>query len=257
MSEWIRTLCRQRLPRPPAPPQPCLLCTAPGTEPLCPGCELELPYLAGSPGQCRICALPLASDSPYCPQCLHEPPAFELCRVPCRYESPLDWLIHAFKYRGHSVAGRALSRLLGDYLVAQRETGPPQAWPELLVPVPMHWSRRLHRGFNQTELLAADLGRQLGLPAARRALVRRRRTPPQPGLSRRQRAHNLRGACTVRQPHRLAGRRVALVDDVVTTAATARTLARLLIEAGASGVELWALARTPDESHSRAPEPLQ
>lgn len=232
----------------PAPAQPCLLCAAPGTRLLCPDCQFDLPYLTRYPNRCAICALPLPGDSRYCGPCLQTPPAFERCRVVCSYEYPLDHLIHTYKYRRRLSAGRALSELLVDQLRAEREEADEAQWPELLIPVPMHWTRRLQRGFNQTELLAADLGRALGHPVLSRACRRRRRTPAQQGLTRAARTHNLRSAFALTPEGRaqIRGRRIALIDDVVTTTSTVRALSRLLQEAQARTVEVWALARTPD-----------
>lgn len=229
-------------------PQPCLLCAAPGTHLLCPDCEFDLPYLTRHPYRCEICALPLPGDSHYCGHCLKTPPAFDCCRAACTYDYPLDHLIHAFKYRRKLAAGRALSGLLADLLSAERSETETTDSPELLIPVPMHWSRRLKRGFNQTELLAADLGRALDLPMLSRVCRRHQRTQTQQGLTRRARINNLDRAFSLRPDARarIAGRRIALIDDVVTTTSTVRALSRLLTEGGASSVEVWALARTPE-----------
>ncbi len=231
-------------------PQPCLLCAAPGNHLLCPDCEFDLPYLTRHPYRCRICALPLPSDSRYCGSCLQAPPAFERCRAACTYDYPLDHLIHAFKYRRKLATGRALSGLLADKLQAERMEVGEADWPELLIPVPMHWTRRLKRGFNQTELLAADLGRSLNLPVLSRVCRRQQRTRTQQGLTRTARRHNLSHAFVLKPgaQAQLTGRRIALIDDVVTTTSTVRALGHLLQQAGAASVEVWALARTP-ESH--------
>ncbi|ROQ21108.1 ComF family protein [Marinimicrobium koreense] len=229
-------------------PRSCLLCSQPGADLLCPGCEFDLPYLARHDHQCLTCALPLSVDSRYCGYCLQAPPDFERCRVLGIYDYPLDHLVHAFKYRHKLASGRALSGLLAGLLRAEREEEGEETWPELLVPVPMHWTRRLKRGFNQTELLAHDLGRALSLPVLSRVARRPQPTRAQQGLTRTARIHNLSHAFSLnpRTEKRLAGRRVALIDDVVTTTSTVRALSRLIREAGARSVEVWALARTPE-----------
>ncbi len=234
-------------------PNPCLLCARPVKgEQLCSGCAFSLPYLEPSGYRCDLCALPLAEEASYCGRCLSEPPPFERCRAAFRYDYPLDYLIHHFKYHRQLAFGRALANLLAEHLRAARAETHAQAWPEMLLPVPLHWSRRLRRGFNQTELMAADLGRALALPVHSRLCRRNRRTPAQQGLSRKQRERNLRRAfsLTPGASEILAGRRVALLDDVVTTTSTARELSRLLLNAGAREVELWALARTPNGDYS-------
>lgn len=232
----------------PSIPQPCLLCDHPSSERLCQGCRFQLPYLTRYWHRCVLCALPLSTDSAYCGHCLREPPPFERCRLVCSYEFPLDHLIHAFKYERQLPAGRALSELLIEHLKAERQETDERDWPECLIPVPMHWSRRLKRGFNQTELLAKDIGRALALPVHHRLCRRHHRTQAQQGLTRTARIHNLRHAFELRPSaqQKLAGKRVALVDDVVTTTSTVRALSRLLAEAGAASVEVWALARTPE-----------
>lgn len=118
----------------------------------------------------------------------------------------------------------------------------PNEWPDLLVPVPLHWFGRLGRGFNQAQVLSDYLAQQTGCPS--RALLRRKyRSGAQKSLDRRKRLHGIKGvfSCTTS----LQGQRLAIVDDVVTTGATAMEVARCLLAAGAANVDLWALARTP------------
>jgi ComF family protein len=113
----------------------------------------------------------------------------------------------------------------------------------VLVPVPLHPRRRRERGFNQAELLAAALGRRYGLVVASGVLVRRKDTAPQTGLSAAARRANVAGAFAVRHRGAVAGRLLVLVDDVVTTGATARVCAALLRGAGATDVRLLSAAR--------------
>jgi ComF family protein len=117
--------------------------------------------------------------------------------------------------------------------------------PVVLVPVPLHPRRRLERGFNQSELLARELARRTGLEVAAKALVRRKDTAPQAGLSAAERRRNVAGAFAVRQRARVAGRTAVLLDDVWTTGATALACARILREAGATEVRLLSVARVP------------
>jgi len=120
--------------------------------------------------------------------------------------------------------------------------------PDLLLPTPMHWRRRLLRGFNQTLLLARDLSGRLSIPLGDSLCRRVKATPPQQGLSRSKRQKNLKDAFVLSKQGKsaLRNKRVALLDDVVTTGTTARELSRLLIRGGAAEVHLWALARTPE-----------
>ncbi|MGL5973939.1 MAG: ComF family protein, partial [Aeromonas sobria] len=127
-----------------------------------------------------------------------------------------------------------LARLLADHLDSSNP-------PEAIVPVPLHWWRKWRRGFNQAEEIAQTLGELTGIPCDNTLLQRIKATPQQTTLSAGQRRRNLRGAFSI-QPHQY--RHVALLDDVVTTGATAGQLARVLHESGITTVEVWAICRT-------------
>lgn len=221
-------------------PQPCLLCGQANSHSLCRECKQSLPRLDQQPWRCAQCSIPLASDAPLCGHCLRQPPAFSQCCIPYEYRHPLDFLIHQFKYRRQLASGKQLAQLLLHHCAQVTR-------PDFVVPVPMHWRKRWQRGFNQSELLAYPVARGLGLPLVN-ALQRQQHSHSQKGLSRGERQRNLRRAfdITPRYRARLQGAHIALVDDVVTTTATARCLSELLIKAGARRVDIWALARTPD-----------
>lgn len=229
-------------------PSQCLLCASPSGDStlpgLCPGCLYDLPFM-DSGARCKICGLGLHSSGEHCGQCLHQPPNFSHSHIPFSYQYPLDGIIQGFKYRRHLASGQLLGRLLADYLEHCRQESPDWQAPDLIIPTPMHWLRRWKRGFNQADMLAGVLARQLGIPLACKLVQRHKRAPSQQGLSRHQRQRNLRNAFAIKHPERIAGKCIALVDDVVTTTATARELSRLLRKAGAADVQIWALARTP------------
>jgi ComF family protein len=207
---------------------------------LCIPCEGELPWL----GQCcRQCALPLAGTGPLCGRCLRDPPAFDCCMAACAYADPVSDWVHAGKYRGDFSRLAILAQLL------HRAVAMLEHPPDLLVPMPLHWRRRWRRGFNQAEVLARGLARHprlqyLGLRVDSRLCRRVAATAPQQGLEARERHRNLRGA--FRCSDRLDGQSVAIVDDVVTTGASASELAATLKRAGAGEVQLWCCARTPE-----------
>ncbi len=215
-------------------PANCQLCLAPTRRSLeiCRHCEQDLPWLGP---HCLRCALPLARQG-VCGHCLKKPPHFESCTATWEYTFPIDTLISRFKYHGDRAAGALLNEL------AYPRMAPLNA--ELLVPVPMHWWRRLRRGYNQTADIAAHWSAASGIPVAD-ILRRRKATPPQQGLSASARRKNLAGAFVLTRPEAIKGRRVALVDDVLTTGATANILAAILRRAGASHVAVCCLARTP------------
>lgn len=225
----------------------CLLCNSQLQDRLlCEACELDLPYLSAASDCCRQCALPLASQSNWCGQCLRTPPGFSRAFIPFAYVSPVDYLISGFKYRRQPGFGKALTQLLLPFLQhSYDESGEP--WPDYLIPVPLHWSRLLRRGFNQAAVLAQGLESAIPTRLLHRACHRSYRRGNQQGLNRRQRQKNMRhvfrlGTTTA---NHIQGKCIAILDDVVTTTATARELSRLLLQEGAREVHLWALARTP------------
>ncbi|HEY9036301.1 MAG TPA: ComF family protein [Pseudomonadales bacterium] len=223
-------------------PPTCLLCQAPaegGSQlDLCPGCERDLPRIHWP---CPKCGLELNESEHIltCGSCLVTPPAWDHCISATAYAGPVNRLIPHWKRRGHSPAGRVLTRLLAERL---RDRPSPRDWPKAIVPVPQHWQRSLIRGFNPAEGIARQLGRALNLPMIAHALQRIRATPQQQGLSARERRRNLKGAFAVRAP---LPAHIALVDDVVTTGSTAEAICRLLRQQGVERIELWCLARTP------------
>ncbi|WP_372747511.1 ComF family protein [Litorivivens sp.] len=212
-------------------PGACQLCLGATDRPseICSGCEAELPWLTR---RCDRCALPLTTPG-ICGQCLKRPPLFDACYASWEYGFPIDTLISRFKYHGDRTTGALLSELSVPPLTA-----------DLLIPVPMHWRRQFARGYNQTEDIARHWSRATAIPACN-ALKRCKDTPPQQGLSASARRKNLAGAFTVIRPELIRGRTIGLVDDVLTTGATANTLAAILRRAGATSITVCCLARTP------------
>jgi ComF family protein len=145
--------------------------------------------------------------------------------------------VHQFKYRGDF----SLDRPLGGLLATVLETSGRDFLPDLIVPVPLHLSRLRQRGYNQSLLLARVLGRRWRKPVPGRLLVRLRPTSPQQGLKAVQRRLNLKGAFATRSA--LAGQKVLLIDDVMTTGATARECSRTLLSAGAGEVVVAVIGR--------------
>jgi ComF family protein len=189
---------------------------------------------------CVQCRTPFLNPAP-----LDEQGRCELCRRGLRgfnaaysfgsYQDTLRKLIHLFKY----ARIRTLAGPLGEMIAS---AVPRDQSFDAVVPVPLHWRRRLERGFNQSELLARAVARRYGLPVTN-AVRRRRTTTAQAGLSNAKRRANVAGAFKVARPQAIAGRRVLLVDDVMTTGATAAACAAALRRAGASYVALLTLAR--------------
>ncbi|MGP0172196.1 ComF family protein [Pseudomonas sp. NCHU5208] len=221
----------------------CQLCDEATDHPhhgICTACEAELPWLGS---HCQVCALPLPAQGMICGACQKKPPAFARVEAPWRYAFPVDNLITRFKHQGQWPFGRLLGELLAEHLQHAYDEGLPR--PQALLAVPLARKRERQRGFNQARMLADWLSRALQIPAHDDWLLRTQDTPAQQGLDAATRKRNLRQAFQVVDATKIAGQHLALVDDVLTTGATANTLARLLLRAGAARVDVYCLARTP------------
>ncbi|MDR2637458.1 MAG: ComF family protein [Zoogloeaceae bacterium] len=215
-------------------PPRCLLCGRPcgkDDEALCPDCIADLPPPATP--HCPLCLI-ATTYGERCGACQRQPPHFDAARALYRYDFPLDRLIHLLKYR----AGFALAKTWGRQLAALTADLPV----DLILPLPLHPERLGERGYNQALEIARSLARARGLPCDRESLVKTRATPPQTSLDMKARKKNLRGAFECRRD--FSGQTLLLVDDVLTTGATADEAARTLKLHGAARVYLAVVART-------------
>jgi ComF family protein len=226
-------------------PAPCLECARPlpvrgAALGLCSACRGRLKRLPEE--RCAICARPLPAQAPPegfpCAACRESPPGFDRLLALWSYEPPLDRVVQALKFHRLDYLGRHLAAALAQ------ELGAGLAACDGVVPVPLHWRRRLARGYNQAERIARPLARSLALPLVP-ALSRTRATPPQSRLGRQERLANLRRAFRARRPERLRDRHLLLVDDVATTGATLDAAATVLKKAGAAAVTALVAGRTP------------
>lgn len=222
--------------------QSCLLCDERALQPypLCDACETALPWLLAP---CVRCALPLQHAGLNCARCSQVAPAFAVVVALWHYGFPVDALISRFKHRRRWPLGRLMAQLLGQALSHRYAEGLPR--PDLLLPVPLARSRLRQRGFNQAGMLSRWLSAQLHISCNERWLVRSRDTPAQQTLSARARRRNLRDAFCLSPHAAVSGLHLAIIDDVLTTGATAQALAVLLRKAGASRIDIYCLARTP------------
>lgn len=224
----------------------CLLChQACDREPLlCSWCRQALHQ---PQPRCHLCAAPLPDEIEesrrVCGRCQRRPPPWQRLQVIGDYQPPYPQLIRRLKYSGQILLAPLLARLLADHLDSKDP-------PEVIVPVPLHWWRKWRRGFNQAEEIARILSEITGIPCDNQLLHRTKATPQQTSLSAGQRRRNLRGAFRIGS-HQY--RHIALLDDVVTTGATASQLTRLLQQHGVAKVEVWAICRTLRHSHSLSP----
>lgn len=210
----------------------CTDCAPPAQALRCASCGLRLQAAAGTPDTLR------------CGTCLAHPLPFRRCLCAVDYLPPWDRLIVAFKYHGALDLAPALAQRLGDALDAGRG-GVAGTRVDLVLPMPLSTTRLAERGYNQAWELARRVARGQRRPASPRVLQRWLETAPQAGLDRAARQRNLQGAFVVALPQAVAGRHVALVDDVLTTGASVGAAALALRAAGAASVRAWVLARTP------------
>jgi len=174
-----------------------------------------------------------------CGACRAAPPSFDHARAIGRYEGPLRQAIHLFKYRGKLGLQQPLLQLAIEHFDAHF----PGISCDAIIPVPLHRERFMQREFNQAMVLAKGLAHYLKVPVLERALVRVRSTRPQVELSGSERRENVKQAFAVTDVAALEGKQVLVVDDVLTTGATLGEVARTLKVAGATRVDVFALAR--------------
>ena len=220
-------------------PRICLLCGDGAEEPfnLCPGCIRDLPRIGTF---CRRCALPLpASRREICAQCAGTPPPFNRAIAAFRYLEPVDSLIRKLKYQRDLSVAPTLGLLLSQRIASEGGA----KGPECVLPVPLHFHRLRARGFNQSLEIARTLAARAGIPLKHRWVRRERDTALQSQVENIHARHlNVRGAFTA-SPRLSRYRRVAIVDDVVTTGATAMELSRAVLACGVESVDLWCVAR--------------
>jgi len=192
--------------------------------PLMPSCGY--PYGAGDVGH-------------LCGECLLNPPPFSRARALGKYEPPLLKLIVAFKYQGNRTLGQFLGQLMAEAVFPDVE----MLNYDLVIPVPLHYRRLRERTFNQALILAREIAKRHTLPCLARVLVRHRYTQPQVTLAGKERAQNVSGAFSLRDPLVVKGKRILLVDDVFTTGHTLKECARVLRRGEAEEVAVLTLAR--------------
>ena len=217
-----------------APYIACMLCAGHSALAWCRSCHRDM-RATGS--RCPQCARATPASGS-CGPCLSKPPAFDRCRALYVYNTLSAVLIHCYKYHARDGLAGSFAAYFAGAMAADSDNRKPQ----ILIPIPLHWRRQIRRGFNQSQWLAKKLAGRTGIPCRERILVRQRATLSQTHLSGSARRSNLYRAFTRCEPLP-EGVRVLLVDDVLTTGATAHEAAKTLKRQGASEVELWVLAR--------------
>lgn len=197
---------------------------------ICDSCREKLPLI--SPPICLKCGRPLTEEN-ICPGCIEGTVAIDGIRAPFLFHGVIRQAIHELKYRNLKAIAPSLAGFLHEYLLDNPLPG------DVLVPVPIHRTRRRERGYNQSSLIAREISRRNGLPVIEDCLIRSINTPPQVRTnSASERRKNITDAFSCVND-RLKGRQVILIDDVSTSGATLNTCAGVLKASGAAGV--WGL----------------
>lgn len=232
-------------------PRSCPLCQAnlsyENAQVICNACKKSLEKTP--PPWCPKCGKPFSSEvslshSPHhtCEDCQKNPPAFDSARAFGPYNGLLREMIHLMKYKGFTTLGSEFGLMLGH--LAKREFKNPLPREEIVITfVPIDWVRWKERGFDQAKILAHQTAQQLGLDFME-TLERKKTTPPQTNLPASRRRKNLKGVFSVRDPEAVSGKRILLLDDVLTTGSTASACARELKESGAISVDVLTICHT-------------
>ncbi len=214
-------------------PAICALCNQfhKGLFAVCDYCLQWIPRLGLS---CQQCAIPLP-DTRYllCGHCIKNPPHFDRTYIACPFEEPLRSLLHQFKYQNGLYLTPVLTHLMQQAL--------PNTDAQCLIPVPMHPKRLKQRGFNQAAVLAKHLAQKTGIPYQVNTCTKIKNTSPQASLDSQKRAKNLHNVFSAKE---MPFDHVLIIDDLLTTGATANELARTLKNAGVGQVDVWCGART-------------
>lgn len=240
---------------------PCLGCLAvpAGQRGFCAACEEELPW---QPPGCHRCGVALSAQwagdastdlsrpaAPLCSRCSQRPPEFDQCHCTFAYEPPVSDMIRRFKDNAGFAEYRALANCFTEHFLSFHDDH-RMPLPDLLLPVPLHSSRLRARGFNQALLLARRLSRRTGIPVLADSCQRQAGTS-QRGLNAHDRQLNTQDVFrALTAPALTPGRRLAIIDDVVTTTATTQAMASVMRNAAATRIDVWALARSNHQTES-------
>ena len=228
MNNWLKTAQLKIFPA------SCFICNQAGHNSLdlCADCLQDLTPLEQC---CSICSIELTTQHSICGRCLQNAPGFDRVEAPYRYQGSTQLLIQQLKFQSKHCCAKIIGTLMARHLKPLNKT------PDALIAVPLHKKRMIERGFNQSELIAQHLHQQLNIPLLKQHAKRLRNTANQSSLHADERRKNIRNAFSYRNSNKVHS--VAIIDDVVTTGATANELAKTLKQAGVKKVEIWAFAR--------------
>jgi len=226
------------------PPQ-CSLCnkTLTGEEKyICNNCFDSLPLIK-SP-HCPECSRPIRTrngENQVCGICRIQPNKKIIKTIAAgEYQNSLKRIIHLYKYERQQFLSKLFAEIIAEQAIKMKTTENI----DLLVPIPLHWTRKRWRGFNQSREICRNISPLINIPVIpNSAFCRIRKTTPQVQLNAASRAENIRGAFIVRKPEHIKNKNIALVDDVLTTGATSNECSRILLRSGAKSVSLFIIAR--------------
>jgi ComF family protein len=224
--------------------QKCLLCdskiigTQANTLVVCEACLNDLPWHSNN--ACPQCGL--SSRGQLCGSCINSPPSFDATHAVFLYDFPINAMMVRYKYGNSLNLGDTFGQFLAEKIAHENLTENI----DFVIPMPMHPQRLKERGFNQALEIAKVLTKNTKQKLSHKGVERKTLTPPQASLPLKERVKNIKGAFKVEEnvKDKLTGKRIAIVDDVMTTGASLNELAKTLKKAGASHVECWVIART-------------
>ncbi|MFN3966235.1 MAG: ComF family protein [Endomicrobiia bacterium] len=206
---------------------------------LCLPCYQKIKFIESS--VCQKCGVPVNSNQRYCDRCSKEGQKiyYDFLRGIVYFEEPIKKCIHMLKYQGKEYLGKFLSEFFIQYIQKNNYL----LNVDLLVPVPIHWTRKLKRGFNQSELLSRPIAEKFNIKYEHKNLFRKKRTKPQVKLNREERLSNINEAFAIRNSNYFTGKSILIIDDVSTTGETINQCAKVLRMAGAKNIFGLTLAR--------------
>jgi len=227
------------------PQDTCCICRKPGRygckQPWCQQCTEDMLKLEKSGTTCDICGKYLDDGKQLCEDCRQNPPQFEIARAVGPYEEPYRIATKVLKFMGKKYLAPKMGTMMAERVKAEPRFGAI----DLIVPVPISTNSFQVRGFNQTEVIARYISKELGVKVDNHVIFRVKDTPSQTELSKEEREKNLLCAFEVRDARKILNKSILLVDDVYTTGSTSRECTRTLLQAGASRVTIitWATGR--------------
>lgn len=208
-----------------------------GEDHICSDCKDKLIFVGDN--ICRICGKPLGADSlgQRCKHCIKHPHYFSRAIAPLIYDGEIKQTIYTFKYGNKPYIYKALGPIMVQAIIKDNIDN-----IDMIIPVPLHKSKLMKRGFNQSELLARYISKELDIPMYPKGLIRRRKTAVQNKLHRIERIDNVKDAFIAKKPNLFIDKKVLLIDDIYTTGSTCDECSRIILEAGARDVVVLTLA---------------